>query len=42
VVTAAPRGITAGHALRESGIDVTLFEARPRLGGATSSFSPTA
>ena len=32
-------GITAAIALRESGIDVTLFEARPRLGGATSSFS---
>src|SRR6266536_1618047 len=32
-------GITAAIALRESGIDVTLLEARPRLGGATSSFS---
>jgi squalene-associated FAD-dependent desaturase len=32
-------GITAAIALREAGIAVTLFEARPRLGGATSSFS---
>ena len=32
-------GITAAIALRESGIGVTLLEARPRLGGATSSFS---
>ena len=32
-------GITAAIALREAGHDVTLLEARPRLGGATSSFS---
>jgi len=32
-------GITAAIALRESGIGVTLLEARPRLGGATCSFS---
>jgi squalene-associated FAD-dependent desaturase len=32
-------GITAAIALREAGADVTLLEARPRLGGATSSFS---
>ena len=32
-------GITASIALREAGIGVTLLEARPRLGGATSSFS---
>jgi squalene-associated FAD-dependent desaturase len=32
-------GITAAIALRESGVGVTLLEARPRLGGATSSFS---
>jgi len=32
-------GITAAIALREAGIGVTLIEARPRLGGATSSFS---
>ena len=32
-------GITAAIALRESGVGVTLLEARPRLGGATCSFS---
>jgi squalene-associated FAD-dependent desaturase len=32
-------GITAAIALRESGLGVTLLEARPRLGGATCSFS---
>ena len=32
-------GITASIALAEAGADVTLLEARPRLGGATCSFS---
>ena len=32
-------GISAAIALREAGDDVALFEARPRLGGATSSFT---
>jgi uncharacterized protein with NAD-binding domain and iron-sulfur cluster len=32
-------GITAAIDLREAGIGVTLLEARPRLGGATSSFA---
>jgi squalene-associated FAD-dependent desaturase len=32
-------GITAAIELREAGLDVTLLEARPWLGGATSSFS---
>ncbi|HTW03225.1 MAG TPA: hydroxysqualene dehydroxylase HpnE [Streptosporangiaceae bacterium] len=32
-------GITAAIALREAGVGVTLLEARPRLGGATASFS---
>jgi squalene-associated FAD-dependent desaturase len=32
-------GITAAIALAEAGADVTLLEARPRLGGATCSFS---
>ena len=32
-------GITAAIALRDAGVGVTLLEARPRLGGATSSFS---
>jgi squalene-associated FAD-dependent desaturase len=32
-------GITAALALTERGDDVTLLEARPRLGGATSSFN---
>jgi len=32
-------GITAAIALAESGADITLLEARPRLGGATCSFN---
>ena len=32
-------GITAAIGLREAGVQVTLLEARPRLGGATCSFS---
>ncbi|MBO0802606.1 MAG: FAD-dependent oxidoreductase [Nocardiopsaceae bacterium] len=32
-------GITAAIALASAGTDVTLLEARPRLGGATTSFS---
>jgi len=32
-------GITAAIELREAGFGVTLLEARPRLGGATTSFS---
>ncbi len=32
-------GLTAAITLREAGVGVTLLEARPRLGGATSSFS---
>src|ERR1051326_1840591 len=32
-------GIAASIALAETGADVTLLEARPRLGGATCSFS---
>jgi len=32
-------GITAAVALAESGAEVTLLEARPRLGGATCSFT---
>ena len=32
-------GITAAIALAESGAQVTLLEARPRLGGATCSFT---
>jgi squalene-associated FAD-dependent desaturase len=32
-------GITAALEAREAGLEVTLLEARPRLGGATTSFS---
>jgi squalene-associated FAD-dependent desaturase len=32
-------GITAAIELRQAGVGVTLLEARPRLGGATTSFS---
>jgi squalene-associated FAD-dependent desaturase len=32
-------GITAAIELRDAGVGVTLLEARPRLGGATTSFS---
>jgi hydroxysqualene dehydroxylase len=32
-------GITAAVELRDAGVGVTLLEARPRLGGATTSFS---
>jgi squalene-associated FAD-dependent desaturase len=32
-------GITAGIALAQAGADVTLLEAKPRLGGATMSFN---
>ena len=39
VVGGGLAGITAAIALREAGADVMLAEARPRLGGATSSFS---
>ncbi len=39
VVGGGLAGITAAIALREVGADVTLVEARPRLGGATCSFS---
>ena len=39
VVGGGLAGLTAAIALREAGLPVTLLEARPRLGGATSSFS---
>jgi squalene-associated FAD-dependent desaturase len=39
VVGGGLAGITAAIALAESGADVTLLDARPRLGGATCSFS---
>ena len=32
-------GITAAVALAQAGADVTLLEAKPRLGGATMSFT---
>jgi squalene-associated FAD-dependent desaturase len=39
VVGGGLAGITAATALRDAGLDVTLFESRPWLGGAASSFS---
>jgi len=39
VVGGGLAGITAAIALSEAGADVTLADAKPRLGGATSSFS---
>jgi squalene-associated FAD-dependent desaturase len=39
VVGGGLAGITAGIALAQAGADVTLLEAKPRLGGATMSFT---
>ena len=39
VVGGGLAGITAAIALAETGAQITLLESRPRLGGATSSFS---
>ena len=38
VVGGGLAGISAAVALQEAGLDVDLYEARPRLGGATHSF----
>ncbi|WP_344056878.1 FAD-dependent oxidoreductase, partial [Sphaerisporangium rubeum] len=39
VVGGGLAGITAAVALADAGIPVTVYEARPRLGGATHSFT---